>query len=66
MSEPEHFEQSFRFNPIVKGAINLLATSASKAVRITRTINGVQKKVKAKLDNIVKAGDIIEAKASLF
>lgn len=41
-------------------------SSASRSVRITRTVNGKQKKLKAKMTDIIQPGDILEAKASLF
>ena len=40
--------------------------SASKSVRFIRTIDGEKRNVKAKKNDLVRSGDIIEAKVSLF
>ncbi|MFC2171889.1 polysaccharide biosynthesis/export family protein [Acidobacteriota bacterium] len=41
-------------------------SAASKAIHIIRTIEGEQKKLKAKMDDFIQPGDIIESKVSLF
>jgi len=39
LSKPQDFEDAVRFNPIVKGAINLLATASSNGKKIAVDIN---------------------------
>lgn len=54
LSEPKHFEEAVRFNPVLKGAINILATAASNAKKIAIDINTGEEIPWIENDNAIK------------